>query len=341
MKTTSTTITTSTTTEVVYEYSSCNPPYTTVTQNGMTLNLTNVHGPGFCPIPGESTTANGTFRSLKANGLGYKCILILMLFLGLTAAIDINTPGYSNITFVESGGGNYTIDGQLLIFIESGKNVTDYFEDYAGTDVILKDPVTTLFTLILPGITWIVNATAPNEFDKRSVESWGYDGWYQTWHQIQTVDAGTWWSSWYPVSHCVYTGYDPAGADVTFSYGYEYTWSLSWGISASVGTISASTGYSISKSISKSAELTCHIPGNSVGQVYYQQELMWADIQVQDCSRHDGKITCSPWSAYNRINAPIKGEQSNWHWGCSAGNDKVDCNANVGDWLSKKHFYSE
>lgn len=142
------------------------------------------------------------------------------------------------------------------------------------------------------------------------------------WTQYQKVQSGTWWSEWYPISRAVETGRGST-ASIALGYSWSYTWSINPSLNIAWNSITGILGGSISMTESETKTFTCNIPANSAGQVWYQKEVMWADVQYQGCMAQFGAPTrCGAWSQYYRVNAPMKGELSK-HIGCSVGWDNV------------------
>lgn len=236
-------------------------------------------------------------------------------------AFDASSPGRTDLNTTEIDTGAFLGDLDVVKVPESA-NLSEYILTYAGSDKALLDEKT---GYVLLNITQ--NYAGNDTMAKRDVKVYGYDGWYQTWHQMQTVNKGEWWSPWYPISQCVSNGLNDAEASISVNFAYTYTWSLEWGLNAGPDVVGASIGYSISDSVGWGGQFQCNIAPHTRGQIWYQQRVAWADIQKQDCRReNNGKVTCSPWSAFNRVNAPLKGAD-NVHLGCSSGEDNIQCDA--------------
>lgn len=149
--------------------------------------------------------------------------------------------------------------------------------------------------------------------------------WYH-YDSYQVARGGDWWSPWYPISCCVYNGLGN-GAHYTLGYEWEYGWSIDGnsgiGFEAAQRVIQASLGFSVSKSYHKKDEMTCDLQDKSVVQIWYQQHMVWADIQKRDCCYTvSGPNKCGAWGPYKRANSPIKDSYS---LGCSVGLNNVDC----------------
>jgi len=180
--------------------------------------------------------------------------------------------------------------------------------------------INTTSEVILSDIVPVSNTSSKVNIFKRDVVCTFY-----TWKQTQAAQKGEWWSPWYPVSCCIWDGKGD-GADYTIDYEWSYSWSIDSGSSIGFKGISAAfPSYSLSKTYTHKNSLTCHIQGD-VGQVWYQQHMVWADMQEQTCCFQAGNrgIWCGAWSKYYRTNAPIKGSYA---VGCSVGKENTDCNA--------------
>lgn len=115
-----------------------------------------------------------------------------------------------------------------------------------------------------------------------------YNGLYQTWKQWQIARQGDQWSPWYQISPCLYTGLSPGEAEYTIGWAYYYGWAVPTTETVSYGVVAATIGIESSIGISRCGSLNCHIPGNTVGQVWYQQHMVWADYQFQYCKNNKG-----------------------------------------------------
>lgn len=140
----------------------------------------------------------------------------------------------------------------------------------------------------------------------------------------QTVQSGTWWSPWYPISCCTYCDKGPRGCQILIGYGFTYTWSVSHDVGFNFGQIAASTSLSITESHQEALGFTCDWDGGAgPAQVWYQQEVYWADFQYRDRLVGDNYCTyIEDWSEYIRADAPID-DQTNM--GCSVGFENTQC----------------
>ncbi|EDO15287.1 hypothetical protein Kpol_449p2 [Vanderwaltozyma polyspora DSM 70294] len=270
----------------------------------------------------------------------------------LVSGLTVESPGSNNVTISDKNSLENIKQSGGIVYVSNSENITDYISMYANTDIVIKDNSTGIvYSNIFkwheednsnPIFGIHKDEKSNGIFAKKDPIVYDVGGWHYFWDQLQTIHSGEWWSPWYPVSQCFDNSLSGDEAVINIGYGYYYGWSMERILFLNEKALSASTGYSVSRSISKSAELECHIPAGTDGQVWYQQRMMWADVQTQGCSKSgSGKTACGRWTAYNRINAPIKGESSNSHFDCRTGDTNIDCNANIGDWFRLKHFYKE
>ncbi|KAK9371670.1 uncharacterized protein V1513DRAFT_434438 [Lipomyces chichibuensis] len=161
-----------------------------------------------------------------------------------------------------------------------------------------------------------------------------------TYTQTQVVQTGTWWSSWYPSSSCLYCGLDPKGCAQTVDYSYTYTeqWStgVTEGLVATVlSIIQASAQFSDSYSWSKSwmtgGSQQCNVAYRSRCQVWTQNLMGWSNSQTQSCTVLSGcgsHLSCGAWSPYYHIDFPLTGDGNqgrSYNYGCSCGTSNTQC----------------
>nr|CAI6592051.1 CBM_HP1_G0032160.mRNA.1.CDS.1 [Saccharomyces cerevisiae] len=162
----------------------------------------------------------------------------MTLLVSSALAIDSNDLGFYNITLSWIDR-NVTDSPENLVHIPPGANISDYITMYANTSTILKDLSTNIVytdLLIVPP----ANLTDGQALNARSVKSYNYDGWQQSWKQVQTLRSGQWWSPWYPASHCFWNGKNAGGSvSVPIEMGYQYTWSMDWSAGLSSNVLSA------------------------------------------------------------------------------------------------------
>lgn len=81
-------------------------------------------------------------------------------------------------------------------------------------------------------------------------------------------------------------------AEYTIGWSYSYGWSVTTTESNSYSVVSATIRVESLENLSRRGSLDCHIPSNSVGQVWHQEHMAWADYQFQDCKNKKGKTEC-------------------------------------------------
>nr|ATN38496.1 K62 killer preprotoxin [Saccharomyces paradoxus L-A virus M62 satellite] len=241
-------------------------------------------------------------------------------------AFDISSPGVpdqqvhapvnSTQDFMYHDAGYYEL--------VNGTKITDVLHVFTNTTATVLDPETGFVYYNLTSIP--ANSNNDTTLTKRYA-TWDYDGFYHSWWQAQAAQQGYWWSPWYPISPCAKFGLSDQGGDIELSWSYTYTWSYDVSIGISWEVISASVDYSISQSLSYSGTLTCNVGAGSVGQAWYQQRVMWADMQKQYCRLNtSGKTVCDAWSQYYRVNAPTNGQTATDRIvGCSTGDANCRC----------------
>ncbi|CCC69997.1 hypothetical protein NCAS_0D04160 [Naumovozyma castellii] len=241
--------------------------------------------------------------------------LLLTIFADVEARLIPNngrSPVFridSAIDGIDSGwqvGSTIATDKGNFIFFSSAEELPKLIPNYAGTDSMLVNTDTGFV------ITDIKNSETANS---------------QSWNQWQLAKSGHWWSRWYPISPCFHTESESGSSSIDLDWSYNYQWSHTTGKDLPWGFVVATLGNNTTYLLERSGKDTCNIPGGSVGQVWYRQHLLWADYQKQDCtmSKMSG-TTCSPWSSYIRVNAPLKDDDSNGYLvRCNTGKQNVQC----------------
>lgn len=95
-----------------------------------------------------------------------------------------------------------------------------------------------------------------------------------------------------------------------------------------VRLLSAAVGFSVTQSWSNSGSITCHVPGNSVGQIWIQNRIAWGNYFKASCFSYAyGGNKCDEWYGQGGASAPR--ETNQWgvgvNLGCSTGWSKVQC----------------
>ncbi|CAL9736447.1 hypothetical protein MOSE0_J09868 [Monosporozyma servazzii] len=212
---------------------------------------------------------------------------------------------------------------QPIVRFNSDEELHELLQTHSNTSAILLD---TRSNVAYSDIVSVKVPSGNSTYDKLDYTT-NYDQWSQTWKQWKVAQQGDWWASWYPISTCVNTGLSSGEAEYSLTWEYSYSWSVTYTGGFSWSIISATAEYSVTKEVSRSGTLDCHIPANSVGQVWYQQHMLWADYQVQNCKRTPAnKIECGAYSGYIRANAPFSSKGSDgYQLGCSTGSNNVKC----------------
>jgi len=147
--------------------------------------------------------------------------------------------------------------------------------------------------------------------------------------QTSLKNARSWWSAWQPASSCQHTGLDGSGGSINIGWSYSVAAQVSAGISLKdvIKDLTATVGFSLTTTSTKSGTETCNIPGNSVGQVWSQVRLGYADVQSQTCWYYNGALTsCNAVVALGSITVPGDSSQPrNYQIGCSVGSSNVRC----------------
>lgn len=97
----------------------------------------------------------------------------------------------------------------------------------------------------------------------------------------QAAQSGTWWSPWYPVSCCHFCDKGPTSCSAGLGYSYTYGWSLTGGVT--LAALSASTSFTLATSETWDSTFSCTWKGgDGPAQMWYQQQIYWADMQSRD-----------------------------------------------------------
>ncbi|KAJ2978000.1 hypothetical protein NQ176_g4060 [Zarea fungicola] len=145
-----------------------------------------------------------------------------------------------------------------------------------------------------------------------SYSSYSFDG---AWSQ---------WGNWLPISNCLYTGLSPSGGSVSFTYGYSLSFAQSFGWDGSkIVAVFPSFSFSITQAYSNSNTYGCNVPGNSVGQVWFQNLNGYGYAYKTDCVNHGAcGVVCGGRQGPNYVGAP--GNRVS-QFGCSTGYSNVRC----------------
>lgn len=137
----------------------------------------------------------------------------------------------------------------------------------------------------------------------------------------------TQWTSWFPASSCLYTGLDSSGGSQGISWSFSITYTetagVTWNIITSLGL---SFGFSIAESYGESSTYNCIIPGNSVGQIWFQNLAGYGYIDSEPC------FSCAFGSYCETNDVSYTGwfgvpAYNTYALGCSTGYSNVDCSA--------------
>ncbi|KAJ2971789.1 hypothetical protein NQ176_g7527 [Zarea fungicola] len=143
-----------------------------------------------------------------------------------------------------------------------------------------------------------------------------------------------WWGEWHPASGCLYTGNDKAGGSYNMAWSYSLSIADNTGVSWSIieKVLTMSSQITVTQIWSHSGSITCNVPGNSVGQVWIQNALVWGWMWSEGCQSCGYGGGCGlPFGYKARADggalAPVAstngGQGANY--GCSAGASKVKC----------------
>jgi len=179
-------------------------------------------------------------------------------------------------------------------------------------------------------ITYTPNLNGTDSLQKRQ-----QPGGIQIFTSRRVKSKGDWWSEWYPVSCCYYCD---NGNQLTCSaklgYAFTYQWSFSGGGEGGFDAMKASLGFSITKSQQTSDEFNCQWNGGSgPAQIWYQQQVAWADMERQTCEVGPFVNRCSNWLPDGHIDAPVT---QSYHVGCSQGWNNVNCDRGSGQRCVRK-----
>ena len=155
----------------------------------------------------------------------------------------------------------------------------------------------------------------------------------------QVARTGLWPGPWNPVSGCTYTGLSDQGGTRTLNWGRTTSVSLGAGFDLStvdkvIGIIKGNGGLNFGlnweKSVSEGGSLACPVGPNSVGQVWYMQQMGYSDSQDQSCTQYFScgspvSTACGAYSAYRRADWPVKKNYDSSNLGCSTGSNNVRC----------------
>lgn len=194
-------------------------------------------------------------------------------------------------------------------------NVTEVaiHSDQQLSDVLGSSEVGTIIFDLVSNTTYQVEASNYTDLDKRDL--------YCTHsRQTQVANSGIWWSPWYKVGSCVYTGDSDGGAQYLIGYTYTYTWSIQVG-PIGWGEILSIIGGQWQKSVSHSSSLTCIINPHLTGSVWYQTQVLWGNAQYRSVSVCNGRKTTGSWLKYYHFNTPSRFDTGSGtvHLGCSTG----------------------
>ncbi|QLQ80703.1 hypothetical protein HG537_0E00560 [Torulaspora globosa] len=276
----------------------------------------------------ERTGAGSCIKAPKLLSI----VMAAVMFLVNVANCDVitnNTVGVANLNVSEPANLTqiYSSENDSYFVLPAHVELGDVFHLFANTSAVIKHEGTGFVYSDLKLLPTNQSSSSVTTLVPRKLVEYGYDGWYQSWHQVQVAQQGDWWSPWYPISSCAEFGNSDGGGSISVNWQYTYEWSITVGAGIDWGVASASIEFSISRSVSHGGELVCNANGGGVAQAWYQQHMRWADLQKQDCQRGQAnKITCGSWSQYYRVNAPYSGEGAGSRQiGCSTGWGNVRC----------------
>lgn len=149
-----------------------------------------------------------------------------------------------------------------------------------------------------------------------------------TYYDAYSID-GSWsnWGNWLPVSNCLYTSRDHSGGSLGFTWGFQISYAQSFGWSGPeiIKTLSPSFSFSITETYFNSNTYSCNVPGNSVGQVWFQNLNGYGYVYKQSCHNAGAcGVSCGGRQGPNYTGAPGRAATN---FGCSTGRRNVACTA--------------
>lgn len=154
------------------------------------------------------------------------------------------------------------------------------------------------------------------------------EGCFNSYYDSYSVD-GNWanWGNWLPISSCLQTGLSQAGGSTSFRWGYSMNFaeSISWNPASLLGALSPSFTFQLTESYSNSNSYSCNVPGNSVGQLWFQNFNGYGYVYKTTCHNAGAcGIYCGGRQGPNYSGAP--GNYAT-QFGCSNGWSHVNCGA--------------
>ncbi|CCK72690.1 uncharacterized protein KNAG_0L00670 [Huiozyma naganishii CBS 8797] len=216
-------------------------------------------------------------------------------------SFNSSSLGVENNTEITNDGSVIStfVNNTNLVQLAPGANVTTAIEDFANTTMVVKNSNGTLYTNITK------NPIGTTDSKKGTAEA--VEPFVLGWDEYQTISEGSWWSPWYPISEC---SKDDPNSSVNLKWGYSYQWSGSTDGSFDTTLFRNSVTFDWSKAVSRSGTYSCSTGDDGVAQVWYQQEVGWAEIQKRHCSTTLDGSTCSSWNTVQHVDAPLEGEDS-------------------------------
>jgi len=260
----------------------------------------------------KNGTSNGRNKAINFKGL--IVLMVIMLLEVVQAISDVDNVGLQLIDLPDVDGNVYNVtqsdvvDDYFLLRL-AGENITAIIDTYTGRyyEVVDTDQAQ----------VEEVNSNSSN-IEKRCQIMGPQVSTVREW---QTAQSGTWWSPWYPVSCCHYCDKGPSSCSINLGYSFTYGWSVTGGVT--LAQLQVSTSFTLTRSYTKDSSFTCNWNGGSgPAQIWYQQQVYWADMQKRDRIFSPGCMQVLPWSKYYRSNVPIK---DSYHVGCSVGWGNINC----------------
>lgn len=164
-----------------------------------------------------------------------KAILLISIIAQLVNAIALTPETVSSKNNVFTGsitpGSNQKVTTENItnnvIHFTSDDDLHDLLQVYANTSSILVNTTTNVAYSDIVSVPE-VGATGNSTYGKRDYMT-NYDQWSQTWKQWKIANHGDWWSPWYQISICIYTGNSAGEAEYSINWSYSYGWGISYG----------------------------------------------------------------------------------------------------------------
>ncbi|CCK69527.1 uncharacterized protein KNAG_0C04250 [Huiozyma naganishii CBS 8797] len=263
----------------------------------------------------------------KRSGLAW-CLIAILSFVQVVAAVDYisfnsSSAGVENKTDLAIGEGlvHVSSNGSDIVNLADGVNVTDVFEDFANTDIVLRGNESVYANLTKKYVGDNDTISEDHPLHKRCLVMHVVGGWLCSWDEYVTIEQGCWWSPWYPISHCGWG--NPFRRPISLGWGYSYSCS-GFRNDFDDNILRGCLSYPFAKTITRGGTYSCPVDHGKVGQIWYQQNVAYAKIQHRKCSKGLFGNTCSSWSVVQHVDAPRTGDE-NYRLGCSTGSSSKYC----------------